>query len=156
LPESINTRIARKGLLIHRPRINLFLSFPALSHGTLMFGSTRLGYAGGKMTTLNRRSFNRKPWAREMAYQAQAESDAAISKEIARAVEVLSQRMPMNDAMALACKVADEAGAGYRGWEKLKPSKEALANLVGPAPMTCPNCGAEIICPMCGRDGREK
>ena len=108
------------------------------------------------MTTLNRRSFNRKPWAREMAYQAQAESDAAISKEIARAVEVLSQRMPMNDAMALACKVADEAAAGWRGFEKMKPVREALEKLVGPGPLVCPECGATQKCALCGHDPRTK
>ena len=108
------------------------------------------------MTTLNRRSFNRKPWVRDMAYQATEELEHQISKEIAKAVDVLANRMPMNEAMGLACRTADEAAAGYQGWDKLKPVQDALAKLVGPAPMRCPGCGAEIVCPMCGRDGRAK
>ena len=46
------------------------------------------------MTTLNRRSFNRKPWVRDMAYQATEELEHQISKEIAKAVDVLANRMP--------------------------------------------------------------
>jgi len=80
----------------------------------------------------------------------------AVSHEIAGASEQLARRMPLQEALGLAIRTADEAQANHEGWEKVTAVKVALAKIVGPAPLTCPGCGAEIVCPMCGRDGRAK
>ena len=104
----------------------------------------------------NMRSIRRSKLYREENYLASRDAQEIISREIMAATEQLAKRMPFETAYRLACQTADETGAGYRSWEKVKPIKEALAALVGPPPLRCPGCGAEIVCPMCGRDGRKK
>lgn len=82
--------------------------------------------------------------------------DALIGSEIRKAVEALGQRMPLNDALDLATRTADEAAKGWPGWTAIAHVKAALEKLVGPAPLTCPNCGAQTVCPLCGTNGRGK
>ena len=105
---------------------------------------------------LNRQSMMRNPRYRDELFRQGGDIQEVISREIMAATEKLAQRMPFETAYRLACQTADEIGAGYRSWEKVKPVTEALAALVGPDPLRCPGCGAEIVCPMCGRDGRAK
>jgi len=80
----------------------------------------------------------------------------AVSHEIAGASERLAHRMPLQEALSLAIRTADEAQVNQEGWGKVTAVREALAKIVGPAPLTCPSCGAIVSCPLCGRDGRAK
>ena len=106
--------------------------------------------------TLNRKALLRNPRYRDELFRQGQDVHEVLSREIMAATEQLAKRMPFETAYRLACQTADETGAGFRSWEKVKPVKEALAALVGPTPLTCDGCGAEIVCPMCGRDGRAK
>jgi hypothetical protein len=105
---------------------------------------------------LNRRSLMRNPRYRDELFRQGQDVQEVISREIMAATEKLAQRMPFETAYRLACQTAEETGAGYRSWEKVKPVKEALAALVGPEPLTCPSCGAIVSCPLCGANGRAK
>jgi hypothetical protein len=78
----------------------------------------------------------------------------AVSHEIAGASERLARRMPLQEALGLAIRTADEAQANHEGWERVTAVKEALAKIVGPAPLTCPSCGAIVSCPLCGANGK--
>jgi len=102
----------------------------------------------------NMRSIRRSKLYREENYLACQEAQQLISKEIMAATEKLAQRMPFEPAYRLACQTADEIGAGFRSWEKVKPVREALAKLTGPGPLVCPECGAAQKCQLCGHDPR--
>ena len=104
--------------------------------------------------TLNRKALLRNPRYRDELFRQGQDVQEVISREIMAATEQLAKRIPFEAAYRLACQTADETGAGFRSWEKVKPVKEALAALVGPAPLTCPSCGASVVCPLCGaREG---
>ena len=106
--------------------------------------------------TLNRKALLRNPRYRDELFRQGQDVQEVISREIMAATEKLAQRMEFADAYDLACKTANEAAAGWRTFEKMKPVREALEKLVGPDPLTCPSCGASVVCPLCGANGRAK
>ena len=64
--------------------------------------------------------------------------------------------MPLQEALGLAIRTADEAQVNQEGWGKVTAVREALAKIVGPAPMVCPECGSVNVCKLCGHDPRAK
>jgi len=105
---------------------------------------------------LNRRSLNRQPWARDMAVADMTAVLHAINHEVRLASEKLQAGgMNLPEAVAKCQRTADEVAPGHRGWAKLPPVKEALERLTNPKAV-CPNCHAELVCPLCGFDGRQK
>jgi hypothetical protein len=91
---------------------------------------------------LNRRSLMRSPRYRDELFRQGGDVQEIISREIMAATEKLAERMEFADAYELACKTANEAAAGWRAFEKIKPVREALEKLVGPDPLTVCTCFA--------------
>ena len=106
--------------------------------------------------TLNRKALLRNPRYRDELFRQGQDVQEVISREIMAATEQLAKRMEFADAYDLACKTANEAAAGWRDFEKMKPVREALEKLIGPGPMVCPECGATQKCTLCGHDPRTK
>jgi len=105
---------------------------------------------------LNRKALLRNPRYRDELFRQGQDIQEVISREIMAATEKLAQRMELADAYELACKTANEAAAGWRDFEKMKPVREALEKLVGPGPLVCPECGSVNVCKLCGHDPRAK